>query len=972
MARKPCGLLIKLEKNALGQHQSNSNYILGYYDRLAIEPIDHWLTYSPKNAAVLNAINKEYAQFPRDSDALSVSSYPIKLIFPAKDVISTLTRNGLDYTSWQRNYLPASLVSPQKSMFDTYPCVSVILINLTDRFKGDFPRDFCAGLLKSLSDVIKDCGLSKRELREAHCCLMPSLGYSDYCILLAEKNWKVAPKLIRCLHDATATDQDGKSTVPVLSTDYLMPAYHACQEKVEMDNALRLAVRVNLQPGTSMEDLAQAVKDVADVFQTSGPSDCMMVSKPEDGPGKLIRMLMPRQAGGDSTIEALVISTESFLQNAIFPQVPPPDRSGALGTSDCMDEVIRDLGNVLERFRKLIIGENRHQRQLTALYERVISIRNVCRESHNLSLQLIMRDWVLAFSACLNNCIAELEVDGAEDNWAMVEEALGCFISQVGGFLADLSRSDCFFMETERYNHPSVSSATMLLIAYNRWLNSFAGDVIEVAGIGRSKYRFLIRSGGCDYTETTNIFWFLEAALKDGHLEEELPLIIQMSEMSLFDCGGTVFRMTHECMHFCGNRERGKRAEYMIQFVARYCGNLLANALFHKQAYYELLVKQVRDIFRIKDGKLLSRLEDCYWRNLKWLREEIAKEIEGELKQALEAEKESWTEANYMSEPLKEWLQEKLLRMFACYFNDSPYPVFIFNQFADRLYFLQLETVSRFYEECSQMEEDGEIPFQILSMDARQTRWHLTETEKRKRNPEPKFENTYTDHKLENWVFQILSQFLMAPIPEKAETGIEGLRVSNIGDIIECVVMDCFSEAFADLEACIRLNAALPDYITAFIYEKWNLDISLAQTEPNRFRIPVILRTCFSGMLSPDQNSLSAKARRQMKKAVEQLERHGMPKDRIEAESLIQHVNMLLDQSDETKWIAEALVGYLELCRDNYSRSKLEQDKMKRYQQAFQKIRILNLPDKPDSEVNMFRTLAMIDQEGEDADGKAM
>ena len=957
--KKPCGLLITLEKNALGQHQSSNNYILGYYDRLAIEPIDHWLTYSPRNTTALGILNKERKRFLEDGDVLSVSNYPIKLIFPTEEVIAHLENQGLDYASWQCNYLPASPSSSEESMFDVYSCISVILINLTDQFKGNFPRDFCDELLKSLSRVIENSGLRKESLQEAHCCLMPSLGYSDYCILLAEKDWKVAPKLMRYLHAATVASQDGKAMVPVLSTDYLMPAYHVSQEDVTIDSTLQLAVRVNLQPGTSMEVLTQAVRDVADVFQTSGPSDCIMVSKPEGGPSKLVRMLMPRQAGGDSSIEALVISTESFLQGPISPQGMPPSGSEMAEMSDCMDKAIQNLGSVLEDFQELIIQSHRHQRQLSALYERVVSIQNVCRESHNLSLQLIMRDWVFAFSTCLDNCITVLKQDNTEDNWVLVEEALGRFISQVGSFLADLSRSDCFFMETERYNHPSVSSATMLLIAYNRWLNSFAGDVIAVAGIGRSKYRFLVRSGGCDCTETTNIFWFLEAALKGDYLEEELPLIIQMSEMSLFDCGGTVFRMTHECMHFCGNRERRKRAECLIRFVARYYANILASVLFHKGAYLDLLTKQAEDIFQVRDSKLLGHLNDCYHKNLKWLREEIANEIETELNDALEAEKANWTEADYMSAPLKRWMQDNLSRMFACYSNPNNL-IQSFNQFADKLYFLQLETVSQFYEECSQLRVGDGFPLQILSMDARQTCWHLVETKKRKLKNRTSSKNVYTDQGLERWVPRLLSQLLMTPVPGKAGDGIEGLRVSNVGEVLECVAMDSFSEAFADLEACIRLDVALSDYIVAFIYEKWDLDVSLAQTEPNRFRIPIILRTCFSNMLSPDQNRLSKAARKELEKAVTQLEKHGMPKDRIDTKALIQHVDALLDQNDDVKWIAEALENYLKLCQDNYFQSKSEQEKMERYQQAFQKIRILNLPDDSNAEVNMFRTLAMI------------
>lgn len=84
-----------------------------------------------------------------------------------------------------------------------------------------------------------------------------------------------------------------------------------------------------------------------------------------------------------------------------------------------------------------------------------------------------------------------------------MEEHIGLFSGVVSSFLEDLSRSDRFYMEREKYNHTSVSSATGLLIAYNRWLNEFTGAVRDATQKeNHCDYVFLVTCGGRDQTET--------------------------------------------------------------------------------------------------------------------------------------------------------------------------------------------------------------------------------------------------------------------------------------------------------------------------------------------------------------------------------------------------------------------------------------------------------------------------------------
>ena len=86
-----------------------------------------------------------------------------------------------------------------------------------------------------------------------------------------------------------------------------------------------------------------------------------------------------------------------------------------------------------------------------------------------------MKGLVENFSYCLEQSAHKMDQDGW--NFNKMETCISEFTDVVSSFLSDLSRSDCFFMERDRYNHASVSSTTSLLVAYNQWLDGFTNTV---------------------------------------------------------------------------------------------------------------------------------------------------------------------------------------------------------------------------------------------------------------------------------------------------------------------------------------------------------------------------------------------------------------------------------------------------------------------------------------------------------------
>lgn len=784
------------------------------------------------------------------------------------------------------------------------------------------------------------------------------------------------------LHKATDQSEKTKEEIPVLSTDYMMPVYHI--PSVAEDSTrpiciashtygIQLSVRVNLRPGISMEQLAQALNGVCAVYQISGSSDCLLVSKTGKDFSELLRMLMPRHPHGNERMMALVMDTETTLSRKVQ-GIDEPRHNLVLSRSELLKDTIYNLRKTLSVYQNLLEKTHRHMRQLSALYEQVTAIENICGECHNKSLQAIMNEWIPAFTDCLNECISIMEEEVVNDInapkssiWRYTEDALDRFIDQVGSFLSDLSRSDCFFMESERYNHPSVSSATALLIAYNRWQNNFSKAVTSEAKTVNATYSFLVRSGGCDSTNTNNLFWFLSPKVicagnpPQNIIQENLPLITHMSEMSLFDCGGTVFRMAHECMHYCGDRERIARAEYLIQFISWYYGRILAEALFNKDALLSRTILQLKQDFLLDDAQLLTELENCWHTRWKELAKKIAEEISAQLMQTLRAECGSWDETHYISYHLRNWMMNKLSLLFSSYtFTKGEESLRVgsvtqwhFNQLATTMYYSQLETTILFYDDCDKTIQKYDKMYKFFALERRR----LTSL-KRKANSNQK-ETVLNDKVLEQWIPLVLSQLLMDEAYNAGDNyQVVKMRRSSLGEFLEDVVFDCFSESFADIEACMRLDASISDYLLGFVFENWDLNTALAKIPPFIYRIPAVLRTCFSGMLNDDKLSLNKEARNQLNTSIEHLRSHGLPQYRINGADLADRVDVLLKEYSKYEWEATSLEDYLKLCKENYREN--EQEKMRAYKEAFHQIRLLDMDSDSDRVTQMFTSLSMI------------
>lgn len=973
MSDEKCGLNISLMKYVFSEqnHNNTGNFILGYFDAMKIQAVNNWLDFSPGKTST-------------DYDSNIVSRYQIKLLFPQEKVRSVLERYGCYSRSWE------SVDQQDFNMFDEYPCVSVILVNLTDQFKQlnidpSMHWDAYGDVLKRFGKLIDGLHIADK-LVNANVCILPSVGYSDYCILLAEKRWDTAFELIRKLHRIKwkSGKKDDKTTLhictdadatPLLSTDYMMPVFHVKRDiNIDSISSCDLTAHVNLAPGISMEALSNKLGKGITVKQVSGTSDCILEAKP--GYQKHLLELLISTDPSDKR-ENLFVSTRATLQKKFSRRTPP----GSIDYTPSFDEIedsISRMWDILDKYATIVKQAKHHMRQVQAAKEIIATIKNICKERHNISFRRVIKPFIEDFTEDLRTLVSAIEdprnCKAAKLRYFIqVEEALEIFRNRFGSFIADITRSDCFFMETEQYNHASISSATSLILGYNRLINGFSEKVCKLDDPNADlRYSFIVTSGGCDRTDVINIFSELDPEEEDGRItENRLPFLVQMSEMGLFDCGGTVLRLFHECSHYCGDRARKQRLHYMVEFLARSYGRILSEALLDKQGIVGHLRQEFDSILPATvwtddQKKTLDHVHaQCTQELTAQLTEILAQAIRDGLHDEVEEEtacgmakkglpnnydhlgKDAQLaaiasclgEVDCIGRKLQRRLRKILVEIFYVYeVNEVGHHSA--NQFARNVYEATLAAERNFYAGCYDKLQTGSASMITFAYEKRLRDAQIQKDKAYSNSDEVK---SAANKKLEqrvNFTLQrlIADKSISVELDEKVLNKLPSITLAeqNVNAILDMTI-EVFSETFADMAACTLLKASLEDYLLAFVFESWMLDESLIPSTDMKLRIGVMLQLCFSDQLNG--NGLSDSAKEDILSGVQTLKQCGMQEDRINANALVARIEEILNGYKQMEHEAKPLLMYLQECKQKYDIwSKTSE--MQHYQGAFDQMRL--------------------------------
>ena len=910
--QRPIGLTIHLEKYGLNKFDRyswcNNTRILGHYDTLKIETIYKWFEFSPKVDWNLSR--------PR-TEPLIVSRYPIKLLFPEQSVMRI---PKLEYEGWER---PEDLLSDN-------PYITVVLVKLTDGFKGSEFKDlFC----RFTTAVIKNAEKTGLDLSEVNCGIFPSLGYSDFCILCAGKKWRPSLDLIENLH--AMLDDDG---TPILSTDYMITALHGLPSEKSMD--AQLSVRLNLSPGYTAQTLAKLVPAGVEVYRTSGGSDCALFSKTYKASSDLINFLLQGNSGASNFIidmaSALLLRVKKESGDIKELILSDKMRNCEKTKQKILDEVIAPFLQAVSDYENMLTSNKRPTRQVNILREIAVTFENIALQNHSAQISAVLKPFFQHFTNSLKLCVTQVKMCDHDLNLIVrMEQEVSIFCDYIVSYLADLSRSDCFFMEREKYNHPSISSSTKLLLAFNRWLNDVT-ELVQKTTLPEnlSEYSFLVTSGGCDQTQNFDAFHFLEPEDKSNDIFERIPNIVQLSEMSIFDFSGTILRTVHECMHNCGERLRNVRVDCLFMFVSQMYATIISRAIFQEERYVLYAETVITKLFQENLNEtdmdtIRGRLKSNHAGIEKSLISKISDYI---LEQLRERKSTEWTEAQILSKNIRDWLIVELAEIFSVYkseYTADGHESLHFSELAKILYDNIQQANKEYLELCDNICLEFNIPTKVFSFDLE--RYSIIAP-----TDVDKFDSERTNDRTVNRLVQVvLSHLTMSGdifghvaflFDSKPEGQIQRfpyatLAEQNIWDVLQ-VCVDVFSETFADMVACMTLGAEFEDYILMHIFEDWDLAESLDTCSfANQMRIPAVLELCFSNSLTDESGHkvVTQEAKTRVKKAVDCLIAHGMPSDRLVLTDMWKRINQLLTEWENNKEIGECLLIYLRACHDIYA-----------------------------------------------------
>ena len=975
------GLTILLRKFGVkklpADDETEGLLVLGHYDRMLLKPITRWLDFTSNSAAD----DAQAAREPERPDVNTmVTYYPIKVLFP--DAASLPDGAGDTYGAWK----------DFRRLLHQEPCVTLVLLNLTDRYNEHTLRET---RLRALLDLFASDAEMTRLSEAVKLCLLPCIGYSDFCILMSGGSWKPAMEVVERLH--AMVDAHGE---PILSTDYMIPAFHGfvSELKPEHFEGLTLTARINLHPGATAKRLQNDLGNHFTVYRTSGGTDCLLKTQTPEAACDLFRRLLTLETETSPLIDVastlhLEESAPAEMQSvekrdpaeeqrteesapAAEQQAVVRNPETGISFSDC----IKKLYDTISSYEVALIKHRRHRRQATALREMAAIVLNVCSQLHAASLREIMVSFIQDLDWCLQRCITEMEAQ--EERWGFEEMELNVaeFCASVTEFITDLSRSDCFYMEREKYTHPAVSSATGLLMAYNRWLNGFTRAVMQATDTeNRSEYTFLVTSGGRNDTSAFDAFNFLSPE-RDGQSGplERFPILPRLSEMSLYDFSGTILRCFHECLHFCGARYRRDRLEYMKKFATRTFAHKLAENLFPaSNLFYFLDVYHIAWPNGAKADTIQKESMRIYQRCFEKVRDETVEALLIYL-----SRQEPKSEEELYAVRVERWMYDCFMEAFSGGVRDLLYSeksggLDDIGDLNERLFDAVQQAYLEYYRDANRLV--GEL--EAEQRKARRSAEALDEPERTERlnalaqvegrtaifGFELAKQKALIRHReapyLRKSIDLAISRLLTADPPLSYTEDEErwekfpfaDLTFSNIEYVLS-MMRDVFTETFSDLISCRILGVKIEDYLLAQVYEDWNPDDSLPQDDPSRFRISAVLYLLFQKDLTMDELRLCPAAKAAIKDAVAQLEAHGMRRDRIDPQALCTRVNALLSDFEQRLWIGEPLLDYLKLCLDNYEKAGAW-EALASYRNDFQRIRLLSI--EPDAEDTHSRIIAM-------------
>lgn len=558
-------------------------FLFGHYDALKIDIIESWHDFRPTGS---NNGEKD----------LFADEYVVRMVCPLDDVkestnndIVKRLEDGIDRV--KSLALLLNDASGHGAGYRYKPVVGVCLIKLTDNYISQF-SDFHSLAKDALQIVYEESELAA----DLYCAAYFGMGYGTDVVLIYSSDGYC--EIVKHINLLRKTAKDGccfadstYSVLGALSCNNVNTVYVEKCKNENVEAVIDFSLRKNGHLESEDQENIYTLLGSKDLRQIIGKKDLSEFLKLYADDGRFgfrsdtftdVSTRISCEYNADDSASKII---DVVSEAACCGETSSQDSSDKAGINDIVKTAFDKFSSI---YRGLIQNKFAHQRILGAvgkikkIYDKVSL--SVCGAAAYKIVGKFFADYLNAVSRLIekmekNDGVDDAVIyDGAGKEYDcrtyidFIENSIEELRTSAEALLFDFQRSIHADFEGQANNRPNIGSAAKLLLMYNyiidQWEEKLREEKLKETRESNNNFTYLVTSGGIDGTMNIDMF--------DGNdCLETRPIIVKISEGSLYDVDGTLLSLAHEFAHKRGKRCRAFRAanyyNLLCGFFARNC-----------------------------------------------------------------------------------------------------------------------------------------------------------------------------------------------------------------------------------------------------------------------------------------------------------------------------------------------------------------------------------------------------------------
>lgn len=866
--RKMC-----VEGGNISEEFSKNNYrVLGHFDQMSIKYVGSWSQWTPFHTETVS-LKDEY-----------IDKYNIKAYFPESKVRAKYRGKGVTYEIW-------------KEQNDEFSFVIACVVNISIEYASELlkgKKDVNDCFIDLVCKCAKDCGKDE-EYKDMYMSVCPTIGYSDFLLLFKTNDINYVFRIIEELK------YQGNQKNPYISDIYTLVGF--CNKGLEnlrnnISKGIEVSIRFALKEGVS----AAQFKNILDnelgsgwgrSYRVLGDSDFMLVTNAELS--QVLPLYFNNGSPGSLCPGSIVFKYIRNMQSELcigdIGKIETVSQYSPDENNDLIEQYRKKFSVNLEKLKEFLVKNRLPGRIIYGLQIVMKRFLQLIRTKHSFDVEKIVGDVFDNFFNCVTQSIEDIDClanqsdgDSESNKYYYLQnflKALNFFRENVGDYLADMQRSDSLFLEGRSLSHPSIGSATKLLFFYNWYINRVK-EKIDIKNADR--YSFLVMSGGTDQTQAIDLFAYLPPSDKTCSV-----VLITVPEASLYDVKSSLFHVLHELLHFCGERKRKERWEYIIKALSTYTGIAFGDFLEKDQnAFINDCLKQL-EFYKdtVSYAKLRKAVEAEVVSATNTLKESLAKELRGRIESNSE-------DVLYYGRYAYGEIGKSVSKLFNMKNSGL----------INKIYKLYLEYQKDLMQSISSVLEKEGILYSMIHLNAETVYYKLLDAKDKK----------YNAHDM-NLIKKIVAYYFGRENSEDSEefSFDERDRKIALWEILQTLA-DLFKECYADCIAGKILDIETSQFIYSFLTETRNEQDAFSTDNISRLRMLTDFKYMF-GIEDNVPDDVKQKLKKLLNDAEKKITCYVTPDQAIE------WIDTILDKKGQEERIAaliDPVIEYLDICNRDW------------------------------------------------------